>query len=49
VNTPWSAHQHAGERWAASVSTTTRPDLLVADQGERADGDLAAELVGHRR
>ena len=48
VNTPWLRISTAGERWPVERLDDAAADLLVADQRERADRDLAAELVGHR-
>src|SRR6201989_2668841 len=40
------AHQHGGGTMVLQRLDDAVADLLVADQRERADGDLAAELVG---
>ena len=48
VITPWLRISTAGERWPAERLDDDAPDLLVADERERPDRDLAAELVGHR-
>ena len=48
VKTPWLRISTAGERWPVERLDDPAPDLVVADQRERADGDLAAELVGDR-
>src|SRR3954447_21180138 len=45
------AHEHGGRAVAGKRLDDATADLLVADQGERPDRDLAAELVcdrGHR-
>ena len=49
VKTPWFRISTAGEREPASVSHDALADVVVADERERADRDVAAELVGHRR
>src|SRR4051795_3869657 len=43
------AHQHGGRAVAGQRLDDAAADLLVADQRERPDGDLAAELAGDRR
>ena len=48
VKTPWLRISTAGERCAGERVDDPAADLGVADQRERADRDLAAELVGHR-
>ena len=48
VNTPWLRMSTAGGPVAAQGLDDAPADRVVADQGERPDRDLAAELVGHR-
>ena len=47
VNTPWLAISTARGAVAAQRLDDAAADRVVADQRERADRDLAAELVGH--
>src|SRR5262245_41308515 len=42
------AHEDRGRVVALERLHDAAADRLVADQGEGADGDLAAELIGHR-
>ena len=49
VNGPWPAMSTARERLAAQRLDDAAADRVVADQRERADRDLAAELVGDHR
>src|SRR6478609_4171610 len=44
-----AAHEHGRGAVAVERVDDPAPDLGVADQGERADRDVAAELVGHGR
>src|SRR3954464_14898748 len=43
-----AAHEHGGRAVLGERVDDPAADLGVADQGERADRDVAAELVGHR-
>ena len=40
-------HQHGGRAGARQRRDDALADVVVADEGERADRDRAAELVGH--
>jgi hypothetical protein len=44
-----AAHQHRRRAAAGERLDDADADLLAADPRERADRDVAAELVGHRR
>ena len=49
VKTPWFLQQHGRRAMAAQRLHDRLADVLAADQRERSDRDLPAELVGHRR
>ena len=49
VNGPWFCMSTARERCPRQGLDDAAADRVVADDRERADRDLAAELVGHRR
>ena len=49
VNTPWLRISTADERLPAQRLDDAAADRVVADDRERSDGDVAAELVGTHR